>query len=57
MDMFFIAGTTLITVVWNLNVAVIGFTVLFFVLKKSKPALLQGGMSGEEESEAADGAS
>jgi len=34
MDMFFIAGTTIMTVVVNLNVAVVFFTVLFFVMKR-----------------------
>ncbi len=38
-DMFFIAGTTIITVVVNLNVAVISFTVLFYVLRKFIPSL------------------
>lgn len=36
-EMFFIAGTTLVTVVWNLNAAVIGFTVLFYVLRRGNP--------------------
>jgi SulP family sulfate permease len=37
LDMFFIAGTTIVTVVVNLNVAVISFTVLFYVLKRFLP--------------------
>ena len=36
-DMFFIAGTTLVTVVLNLNIAVIGFTVLFYVIRWIRP--------------------
>jgi sulfate permease, SulP family len=36
---FFIAGTTIVTVVVNLNVAVISFTILFYVLRKFKPDL------------------
>ena len=38
-DMFFIAGTTILTVVVNLNIAVISFTVLFYVLKRFMPSL------------------
>jgi SulP family sulfate permease len=38
-DMFFIAGTTIVTVVVNLNVAVIGFTVLFYVMARFMPSL------------------
>lgn len=34
LDMFFIAGTTLLTVAVNLNVAVVSFSVLFFVMKR-----------------------
>jgi SulP family sulfate permease len=37
-DMFFIAGTTLVTVVVNLNVAVISFTILFYVLGRFVPS-------------------
>jgi SulP family sulfate permease len=37
LDMLFIAGTTAVTVVWNLNAAVIGFTVLYYMMKKIKP--------------------
>ena len=33
-DIFFILGTMLFTVIWNLNIAVIGFTILFHILKK-----------------------
>ena len=33
-DIFFIIGTMLFTVLWNLNIAVIGFTILFHILKK-----------------------
>ena len=38
-DMFFIAGTTIVTVVVNLNVAVISFTILFYVLARFMPSL------------------
>lgn len=38
-DMFFIAGTTLVTVVVNLNVAVISFTILFYVVGRFFPTL------------------
>lgn len=38
-DMFFIAGTTIVTVVVNLNVAVLGFTVLFYVMARFIPSL------------------
>ena len=38
-DMFFIAGTTLVTVVVNLNVAVISFTILFYVIGRFFPHL------------------
>jgi SulP family sulfate permease len=37
LDMFFIAGTTLVTVIWNLNAAVIGFTLLFYLIKRVRP--------------------
>jgi SulP family sulfate permease len=37
--LFFIAGTTILTVVVNLNVAVISFTILFYVIRKFKPDL------------------
>ncbi|MBJ95099.1 MAG: hypothetical protein CMP23_11590 [Rickettsiales bacterium] len=40
LEMFFIAGTTIITVVWNLNAAVIGFTVLFYIVRKARPEAL-----------------
>ena len=33
-DVFFILGTMLVTVFWNLNVAVITFTTLYYILKK-----------------------
>ena len=33
-DVFFILGTMLLTVFWNLNVAVITFTTLYYILKK-----------------------
>lgn len=36
-DMFFIAGTTVVTVAVNLNVAVLSFTGLFYVMKKFVP--------------------
>ena len=39
-DMFFIAGTTIVTVVVNLNVAVLSFTVLFYVLGRFMPTLM-----------------
>ena len=39
-DMFFIAGTTGITAVLGLNEAVISFTILYYVLRKFKPELL-----------------
>ena len=38
-DMFFIAGTTIVTVVVNLNVAVISFTILFYILARFMPSL------------------
>ena len=41
MDMFFIAGTTGITAVFGLNEAVISFTILYYVLRKIKPELIQ----------------
>ena len=34
LDMLFIAGTTLVTVMVNLNVAVVSFCVLFFVVSR-----------------------
>ena len=37
LDMLFIAGTTVVTVVWNLNAAVIGFTLLYYMRKRVKP--------------------
>lgn len=37
MNMFFIAGTTLVTVLVNLNVAVISFCVLFYSMKALRP--------------------
>lgn len=40
-DMFFIAGTTGITAVFGLNEAVISFTILYYVLRKLKPELIQ----------------
>ena len=33
-DVIFIIGTMLVTVIWNLNIAVIGFTILFHILNK-----------------------
>ena len=33
-EVFFIVGTTLGTLLWNLNAAVIGFSVLFYVVKR-----------------------
>ena len=33
-EIFFIIGTMLVTVIWNLNIAVIGFTILFHILNK-----------------------
>ena len=38
-DMFFIAGTTIVTVVYNLNAAVISFTILFYILARFMPSL------------------
>ncbi len=35
-DLFFIVGTTVLTIAVNLNVAVITFVILFYVLKKTK---------------------
>lgn len=37
MEMLFIAGTTLVTVFWNLNAAVIGFGLLFFLMNRWFP--------------------
>ena len=37
LDLFFIVGTTVVTVVWNLNAAVLGFTALFYILRKFMP--------------------
>jgi len=34
-EMAFIAGTTLVTVLYDLNTAVIGFTLLFYVVTRS----------------------
>lgn len=36
-EVFFIVGTTLGTLFWNLNAAVIGFSVLFYVVKRVTP--------------------
>ncbi len=33
-EAMFVAGTTVVTVLWSLNAAVIGFTVLFYVVKR-----------------------
>ena len=33
-EALFVAGTTLVTVLWSLNAAVIGFSVLFYVVKR-----------------------
>ena len=35
--MSFIAGTTLATIVWDLNVAVIGFVTLFYLVRRFRP--------------------
>jgi SulP family sulfate permease len=35
LDLFFIIGTTVVTILVNLNVAVISFVILFYVLKKA----------------------
>ena len=51
LDMMFIAGTTLVTVMVNLNVAVISFTVLFYVLRKVLPPM--GGMAAADSTEEA----
>lgn len=37
LNMFFILGTTLVTVLVNLNVAVIAFTALFYAIKLARP--------------------
>ena len=37
LNMFFIAGTTIVTVLINLNVAVIAFCVLFYILRAIRP--------------------
>ena len=37
LNMFFIAGTTIVTVLINLNVAVIAFCVLFYILRAVRP--------------------
>lgn len=47
-DMFFIAGTTVVTVVVNLNVAVISFTILFYVLARFAPALMKKDQAAAE---------
>ena len=49
MDMFYIAGTTIVTVVYNLNAAVIGFTVIFYVLRKAGQGQTQGMDAPSEE--------
>lgn len=36
-EALFIAGTTIVTIVWNLNVAVIGFVTLFYVVRRFYP--------------------
>ena len=36
-EALFILGTMLVTVLWNLNAAVIGFTVLFYVVRRMTP--------------------
>ena len=47
-DMFFIAGTTIVTVVDSLNTAVIAFTVIYYVLKKVKPESAETGMGAKQ---------
>ena len=49
MDMFYIAGTTIVTVVYNLNAAVIGFTIIFYVLRKAGKGQTQGMDAPKEE--------
>ncbi|MEE2787076.1 MAG: SulP family inorganic anion transporter [Myxococcota bacterium] len=49
MDMVFIAGTTIVTVIVNLNVAVISFTVLYYVLRKVNPALVESPAAAAED--------
>ena len=52
-DMFFIAGTTLVTVLVNLNVAVVSFCVLFYVMMRFttvpdlEPAITEGLSDGD----------
>jgi hypothetical protein len=47
-DMFFIFGTTVVTVVDSLNTAVILFTVLYYIIKKVKPATAESGMGAQQ---------
>ena len=47
-DMFFIVGTTVVTVVDSLNTAVISFTVLYYIIKKVKPATAETGMGAQQ---------
>ena len=54
LEMFFIVGTTLVTVFLSLNYAVISFTVLFHALRHKYGAEKVRDLSAEESKHAAD---